>query len=124
MYLLIKYIHITSVSLTLLFFIVRGIWMMQSSTWLHQRWIKIFPHIIDTLLLTSGITLAILIQQYPFVDTWLTAKFFGLILYIILGSIALKQGRTKTIRIIAWSSALVVFAYIVKVALSRLPHLL
>ena len=96
--------------------------MIRSSSLSQQRWVKLLPHIIDTFLLASGITLAVLIHQYPFVNTWLTAKFFGLILYIILGSIALKQGKTKTIRIIAWSSALIVFAYIVKVALSRLPY--
>ena len=68
-----------------------------------------------------ALALAFIIQQYPLVDAWLTAKFFGLLLFITLGSVALKHGRTKAIRIAAWLGAQVVFAYIVLVATNHNP---
>jgi uncharacterized membrane protein SirB2 len=119
MYLTVKSIHILCVSLTLLLFFLRGIWMLQNHPRLQQRWVKIVPHLIDSVLLLSGITLVVTIHQYPFVNHWLTAKLFALLLYIILGHLALKRGKTKTIRLIAWISALGIFTYIVTVALKR-----
>ena len=55
------------------------------------------------------------------VHGWLTAKVFGLIAYIVLGTIALKRGRTPGIRTAAFCGALLVFAYIVAVAMSKSP---
>ncbi len=122
MYSTIKNIHILSASLTLLSFFIRGIWMMQGNPRLQQRWVKIAPHLVDSILLLSGITLVIISQQYPIVTTWLTAKFFALLLYIVLGSMALKRGKTKSIRVVAWLGALGVFFYLVTVALKRLVN--
>ena len=82
---------ILCVAITLALFVLRGIWMMTASPRLHERWVRIVPHVNDTLLLTSGIILAVLLQQYPLVHGWLTAKFFALILYIVLGAYALKD---------------------------------
>src|SRR3989338_8368820 len=83
--------------------------------------IRIVPHYIDTALLASALALAYTIGQYPFVDAWLTAKFFGLVLFILLGTIALKHGKSKSIRIAAWFGALAVFVYIVLVAARHNP---
>ena len=118
---LIKYIHVTCVILTLIFFIIRGIWMIQGSELLRQKWVKISAPVIDTLLLASAIAQTVKISQYPFVDSWLTAKVLALILYIALGMVALTYGRTKNIRITAWLCALLCFGYIVSVALTRNP---
>ena len=60
-------------------------------------------------------------RQYPFVEPWLTAKLLALLLYIGLGTIALKRGKTKGIRIAAYVGALATFGYIVAVALTRQP---
>jgi uncharacterized membrane protein SirB2 len=43
------------------------------------------------------------------------------VLYIVLGSVALKYGRSKTIRMVAWFAALAVFVYIVLVAARHNP---
>lgn len=118
---LVKHIHLTTIVITLTLFVLRGIWMMADSPRLQLRWVRIVPHVNDTLLLISGIGLAIMLGQYPLVNGWLTAKLFGLILYIVLGTIAIKRGRTKRIRIVAWIAALLVFAYIVTVAVTHNP---
>jgi uncharacterized membrane protein SirB2 len=119
MYLTLKSVHIFCVSLTFLSFFIRGIWMIQNHPRLQQRWVKIVPHLIDSALLLSGISLVFTIHQYPFVNHWLTAKLLALLLYIILGSIALKRGKTKIIRLTAWISALGIFFYLVTVAITR-----
>lgn len=80
---------------------------------------RVAPHVNDTLLLAAGIALALRIQQYPLVHGWLTAKLVGLIVYIGLGLVALRFGRTRRVRLIAWAAALVVYLYIVGVAMTR-----
>jgi uncharacterized membrane protein SirB2 len=137
-YLALKNLHLATIALTLTLFVLRGVWMMADSPQLQVRWVRIVPHVNDTLLLSSGIGLAIMLQQYPLVHGWLTAKFFALIAYIVLGTIALKdsdplrakarvesyalkRGKTKARRIIAWIAALLVFGYMVTVARAHAP---
>jgi len=118
---LLKQLHLSTIALTLALFVLRGIWMMAESPRLQARWVRIVPHINDSLLLASGIGLAVLTQQYPLVHGWLTAKFFALILYIVLGTVALKRGKTRGQRIAAWIAALLVFGYMVAVAVTHDP---
>lgn len=120
-YALIKQIHLTTIALTLALFLLRGFWMMSGSERLQARWVRIVPHVNDTLLLASGIGLAVLLAQYPLVHGWLTAKLFALIAYILLGTVALKRGRTGGVRIAAWALALLVFGYMVTVARTHAP---
>lgn len=120
-YFAIKNIHVGSVVLSFSLFFLRGLWMAADSPLLQRRWVKIVPHIIDTVLLASAILLTLIIQQYPLANDWLTAKVVGLLVYIGLGMVALRRGKTKKARVIAWFSALFTFGYIVAVALSRDP---
>lgn len=122
MYLALKHLHLTTVALSFALFVLRGIWMLADSPQLQRRWVRIVPHVIDTVLLASALGLSAILHQYPLVNSWLTAKVAGLVLYIILGSIALKYGTSKTIRASAWIAALLVFGYIVSVALTRSPQ--
>jgi uncharacterized membrane protein SirB2 len=121
MYLLVKYIHVASVVLSVTGFFLRGILMFRSSPLLAARWIRVLPHVNDTILLTAALTLAAMSGQYPFVDNWVTAKVFGVIAYIILGSLALQVGRALVSRIACWLAAMAVFGWILSVALTRQP---
>ena len=118
-----KSVHVACVAASYTLFLVRGVWMMQDSTLLARRWVRIVPHVIDTVLLASAIAMAVMIRQYPFAAPWLTAKVIGLVAYIGLGTVALKRGRTKRVRIVAWIAAQIVFLYIVAVALLKRPLL-
>lgn len=120
-YLALKHLHMSCAALSGSFFLLRGIWMLWNSPRLQQRWVRIIPHVIDTLLLASAVMLAVWSGQYPFARAWLTAKVLGLIVYIVLGMVALKRGKTKPVRVAAFIGALTVFAYIVKVAITRQP---
>ncbi len=120
-FLILKGIHVSCAVISFTLFFLRGVWSFNGSPVMRQRWIRVVPHVVDTLLLASAITMAIMIQQYPFVDAWLTAKVIGLLLYIGLGFVALKYGKTRTTRISAWLAAQAVFAYIVLVAANHDP---
>ena len=121
MYSAVKHLHITAVVLTAILFLLRGIWMFVGSPQLQRRWVKVVPHVIDTLLLLSALVLIFMLHQYPFVNDWLTVKVLGLLVYIGLGMIALHYGRTKRIRVIAWLASCLVFVYIVTVAVYKTP---
>ena len=118
-YLAIKHLHITFAALSGSFFLLRGLWMLADSPMLQRRWVKVVPHVVDTLLLGSALVLVFWSGQYPFVQAWLTAKVLALIAYIVLGTIALKRGKTKGVRTFALLAALATFAYILAVALTR-----
>lgn len=119
MYIAFKHLHVLCVILSGLGFFLRGLLMLRDSPLLQARWLRILPHLNDTLLLVAAIVLAVMSEQYPLVDTWLTAKVFGLIAYIILGSMALKAGRSKSVRVVNWLLAMLTFGYIVGTAMTR-----
>jgi uncharacterized membrane protein SirB2 len=120
-YLALKQIHVACVALSYAGFFARGLWMIRGSAMLQRRWVKVLPHVNDTLLLAAAIALAVMLRQYPFVHGWLTAKTLALVAYIVLGSMALRPGRPKPARVAAWIAAQAVFLYIVAVALTKNP---
>lgn len=121
MYQTLKYIHVSCAILSVGGFALRGWWMLGDHRLLAHRLTRTLPHVVDTALLGSAITMAVMIGQYPFQADWITAKVIGLVAYVVLGTIALKRGRTRRIRAFAYGAALLVFGWIVSVALSKNP---
>lgn len=124
-YLAIKHLHVTCVVLSISGFCLRGLLLLGKSALAgrrdERRWLRILPHLNDSLLLAAALTLTVLSGQYPFVDAWLTAKVFGLLAYIVLGALALRPGRAPRLRVAAGLAAVAVFGWIVSVALSKHP---
>jgi uncharacterized membrane protein SirB2 len=118
---IIKSVHITCVALSYSLFFLRGVWMLSNPALLQQRWVKIAPHTVDTVLLASAITLAWQLGISPLTHPWLAAKITALLAYIIIGSIAVKRGKTKRVRLVAWLTAQLVFIYMVSVAVTHDP---
>jgi uncharacterized membrane protein SirB2 len=121
-YLLVKYLHVASVVLSLSGFAARGALMLRGSPWLNARFVRIAPHVVDTVLLGSAAWLAWFLQQYPLVHGWLTAKVVGLLAYIGFGMVALKRGRTLRTRAVFFVLAIAAAAYVVSVALTHDPR--
>lgn len=117
----VRAIHMTCAGLSILGFIVRWIWMLRDSPLLQNRVTKIAPHIVDTLLLLSAIVLAGRVGFGPNAP-WLSVKILGLIVYIVLGTLALKRGRTKGARACFGLLAIVVFGFIASVARTHDPR--
>ena len=120
-YLALRQVHISCAVLTIALFLLRGGLMIAESPWLRSRALLILPHVIDTVLLTTALMLTTIVQQYPFVQGWLTMKVVLLVAYVVLGSIAIKRGRTKRIRVYAFSAALLTIGFLVTVARTHDP---
>src|SRR5438067_7042670 len=110
-----KHFHMGCAALSGTLFLLRGRWMLRASPMLQQTWVRIAPHVIDTLLLGSAIGLVFWSHQYPGQQSWLSAKLIALVGYIVLGGIALRRGRTKGQRQAAFVAALALFLYIAMV---------
>ena len=76
-------------------------------------------HIVDTVLIVSAVTLMILIQQYPFVDAWVTEKLLALLMYIFMVTLALKLAKTKSMRFIGLIGAISWIAFAGIAAVSK-----
>ena len=120
-YNLLKALHVATVVLSGTLFFVRGVWVLTGSARSNQRWTRIVPHVVDSVLLLSAIALMVIIRQYPFVHAWLTIKVIAVLIYIGLGMIAIRHGKRNHTRIVAWILALLIFAYIVVAALRHNP---
>ncbi len=120
-YLPLRLVHIGCAMLTIALFVLRGGLMLADSPRLRSLPLRIVPHVVDTVLLASAVMLTIIVHQYPFVQAWLTTKVVLLVVYIVLGSIALKRGRTRLVRVVAFAAALATVLFIVSVARARDP---
>jgi len=117
-YLIAKNIHVASVVISVSLFALRGYWVFGGSGPAGTRAARIVPHVVDTVLLASAIWLAVILGQYPLQQPWLTAKVVGLLVYIGLGTVALKRKKPW-----AFVLALVTVGYVIAVALTRNPLL-
>ena len=103
MYEILKNVHIITAALTICGFVLRGIWMLRDSALLTAGPTRILPHIVDTLFLLSGIGLIWVLNLPVLKQSWLLVKFVALIAYVVLGTIALRKGRTRRIRVAAFA---------------------
>lgn len=122
----IRIVHIWSVIASGSLFAARGLLIFLGSRGTGERLalsapVRLLSYTIDTVLLTAALILMTIVQQYPFIDHWLTVKVLLLAAYITLGMVAFRSGRTRRARIAAFAAALLVFLYIVSVALAHHP---
>lgn len=120
MYLLLKHLHLTFVALAFIIFFVRGILLFINSTLLDKKLLKIAPHIINTIMLLSGIALAVHLGMSPGDNSWLIAKIIGLVIFVAVGVAAFKVPNALA-RKILWVDAVIIFAYILSVAITKNP---
>lgn len=121
MYLAVKHLHMFCAALSGCGFLLQSVWMMRRSPLVNHRVTRTLPHVVDTVFLGSAIALATMSGQYPFVSPWVTAKVCGLVVYILLGAVALRFGRTMGIRVAAMVAAVATFLWIVSVAITKNP---
>lgn len=120
MYEILKHTHLTALAISFLLFFVRGCLMMRESTSAKHKIFLIAPHIVNLVLIVSGISLAVLLHLNPASQPWLATKLVALVIYIALGIATFKHPKLQ-VRKILWLLALIVFAFIVSVAESKNP---
>jgi uncharacterized membrane protein SirB2 len=117
----IKLVHITAVILSGLLFTLRGSAQLLGARWTMAAPLRYASYTIDTTLLTAALMLATMLHQYPFVQPWLTVKVCLLLVYVVLGSFALKRGGTRAVRLYCFVAALAAYLFIVSVARAHHP---
>ena len=117
----VKLIHISAVSLSILFCAGRGAVMIHDASFTGRRWVRRVVETVDTVLLLSGIALVWLTGQLPWQEAWLGTKLLLLLLYILLGMVAFHWGRGRIVKMAAWIAAMMIYAGMVSVALTRNP---
>ena len=120
MYTALKLVHVGAVVLSGIGFAVRYAWSRRRPLATSGP-VRVAPHVVDTVLLASALALAWIGGFNPLKVPWLEAKLAGLVLYILIGTIALKRGRTPRMRAAAFGAALFAYGYIVTVALTKSP---
>ncbi|MBF5056462.1 invasion gene expression up-regulator, SirB [Alcanivorax sp. 521-1] len=120
-YLTVKHLHMTLAALSVSFFVVRAWWSVRESPLGQRRWVRVAPHVLDTLLLTCGLILMVLLRAWPHQTPWLAAKLTALLLYIGFGTLAIKRARSPGQRALFTVLAVMVFAYMVAVAITKSP---
>lgn len=115
----VKWVHVAMVIASGSLFALRGAGMLMGSTIGMAAPVRYLSYAIDTTLLTAALMLATMLYQYPFVHGWLTAKVLLLVIYIVLGSFALKRGATIKTRALFFVAALIVYGMIATVAMTR-----
>ena len=114
---MLKGIHMVLAYVTVVGFIVRGTWALIDSPLRERKWVKIAPHVIDTLLLAAGVAMVVTMSLSP-LSGWLAAKLVGLLCYIGFGVLTMRATNTR-LQMLGFVGALVSVAYIFAVAMSR-----
>jgi uncharacterized membrane protein SirB2 len=117
----IKQIHIGLVAASGLLFAARGTAVLAAQGWAMRtpwRWLS---YGVDTLLLSAGATLWAILSLNPLESPWLGTKLLLLVLYVVLGSLALKRAPTPASRRLSFAAALGVYLFMASVAVAHHP---
>jgi uncharacterized membrane protein SirB2 len=121
MYLTIKVIHLACALFSISGFLLRSYLMFIGSPWLKHKAVLVIPHLIDSIFLFSGFSMAFMVNFGLFSQSWLTMKIFMLMFYLFFVGVALNRGTTKKIRVLAFFLGISTFGFIVGVAINKTP---
>lgn len=116
-----KHMHMTLALISVSFFTLRFIWCLINSPMMEKKWVKISPHIIDTLLLLAGIGLWVKLALNPLEQMWFAEKLIGVVAYIFTGVYALKLARNRTMQVLGYLGAIGWVLLVVRVAMTKQP---
>jgi uncharacterized membrane protein SirB2 len=117
----IKTAHVALVAASGLLFALRGAAVLAGHAWPLRAALRLSSVAIDSALLVAGVVLWSLLELHPLRDPWLGTKLLLLLLYIVLGSLALKRARTQRGRVLAYAAALACYLCMASVALAHHP---
>ena len=117
----IKWVHIAAVIASGALFLLRGIAVQAGARWAMVAPLRYLSYAVDTTLLTAALMLVTILPGALFANGWLTMKLGLLVVYVMLGTFALKRGRTPRTRLICFVAALAVYAFIISVAIEHHP---
>jgi len=114
-----KHLHLTLAVISISFFTLRFAWLLINSDQLNRKWVKITPHIIDTLLLVIGAIMVVQLAINPFEQVWLAEKLLALAAYVFTGVYTLKFAKNRMMQIFGYLGAMAWVIVIVRIALTK-----
>lgn len=121
-YTTLKFVHVALAFVSVAGFVARAVPALRHDRrWTERRWLYALPHAVDTLLVATGVWIAMSVGWNPLAHPWLGTKLALIVAYIVLGWLALQPGRPRAIRIALLAAALAVFGWVVAVAQNKLP---
>ena len=105
--------------LSVALFTLRFAWLLMNSAQLDKKWVKIAPHVIDTLLLVIGVLMAVKLSINPMEQLWLGEKILAVLAYIFTGYYTLKLAKNNMMRVIGFLGALGWIMLIVRLAMTK-----
>ena len=121
MFLIFKTIHITFAIISFSGFLLRSFLMFIDSPVLKSTWAQLIPHLVDTVFVLSGFSMAFMLNFAVFGQPWLVVKILLLMIYLLFVGIALSRGTTKRMRTVAFFLAIATFTFIVGIAVNKTP---
>ncbi|MDX2298995.1 MAG: SirB2 family protein [Xanthomonadaceae bacterium] len=120
-YLQIKLVHVLAVLASGSLFALRGAALLAGQRWAMAAPLRYLSYSIDTVLLTAALMLLTILPRGMFANGWLALKLVLLVVYVVLGSLALKRARSDRARRIAYGAALLTYLYMLGVARTHHP---
>ena len=118
----IKWVHVAAVCSSGTLFLLRGLLVQaRRPEWAMAAPVRYLSYTVDTILLTAALMLLTILPHAMFANGWLTTKLVLVVVYVLLGSFALKRGRTPRVRLACYVAALAAFATIIGIALAHHP---
>jgi uncharacterized membrane protein SirB2 len=120
-YLQIRAVHIGAVLFSGTLFGLRGIGVLLGARWPQAVPVRWLSYGIDTVLLTAALMLLGIVPAAVFANHWLGVKLTLLVVYVVLGSLALKRARSARTRTTCFAAALLAFIAMFGIARTHQP---
>ena len=117
----IKWVHVAAVIASGCLFAVRGGLVLAGHSLGMSAPARFLAYAIDTVLLTAALMLVTILPGAMFANGWLFAKLGLLVVYIFLGTFALRRGRNPHQRRLCFVLALAVYGFMIGIARTHHP---
>jgi uncharacterized membrane protein SirB2 len=117
----IKILHVIAVLCSGGLFFVRGLMVLNNRQVAMAAPVRYLSYGIDTVLLAAALLLVAMLPAGVFANGWLLEKIVLLVVYIVLGSFALKRARSKKSKAVCFVAAVSVYAFMYSVARTHHP---
>lgn len=118
----IKWVHVAAVIASGSLFLLRGLLVQAGQPkFAMAAPVRYLSYSIDTVLLTAALMLLTILPGAMFANGWLTVKLVLVVVYVVLGTFALKRARTPRVRTICYVIALLVFGFVLSIARAHQP---
>lgn len=109
--------------LSVTLFTIRFLLLLKRPEALQNKFLKVFPHVIDTILFILGIVMMVQFSFYPTTQPWMAEKLLAVCAYIYTGYFTLKKARNNAMRWFGFFASLGWMVLIARIAMTKMNYL-